>query len=77
MITGNALSWRATPGRPPGFQDHEDIRGRMRAGRRQRVAVGGQTSHPWRLSRSVIDLAGQAGAEFARNDAPMGCQDVK
>ena len=29
------------PGRPPGFQDREDIRGRMRAGRRQRVVVGG------------------------------------
>ena len=22
MINGNALSWRATLGRPPGFQDH-------------------------------------------------------
>jgi len=26
-------------GRPPGFQDHEDIRGRMPAGRRHRVVV--------------------------------------
>src|SRR4249920_4147673 len=56
------------PGRPPGFQDHEDIRGSMHAGRRQRVADGGQTSVPWRLSRSVIDLVGLAGAEFARAD---------
>ena len=55
------------PGRPPGFQDHEDIRGGMHAGRRQRVANGGQTSVPWRLSRSVIDSVGLAGAEFARN----------
>ena len=39
MINGNAFSWRATPGRPPGFQDHEDTRGRMRAGHCQRVAV--------------------------------------
>ena len=39
----------------------------MRAGRRQRVAVGGQTSLPWRLSRSVIDSVGPAGVEFARN----------
>ena len=35
----------------------------MRAGRRQRVAVGGQTSLPWRLSRSVIGPGGPAGAE--------------
>jgi SAM-dependent methyltransferase len=60
------------PGRPPGFQDHEDIRGRMPAGRRHRVAVGGQTSLPWRLSRSVIDSVGLAGAEFAPNDAESG-----
>jgi hypothetical protein len=53
--------------RPPGFQDHEDIRGSMHAGRRQRVADGGQTSVLWRLSRSVIDSVGPAGAEFARN----------
>jgi hypothetical protein len=33
-----------SPGRPPGFQDHEDIRGSMHTGRRQRVAGGGQTS---------------------------------
>jgi len=39
----------------------------MPAGRRQRVANGGQTSVPWRLSRSVIDSVGLAGAEFARN----------
>jgi len=55
------------PGRPPGFLDHEDIRGSMPAGRRQRVANGGQTSVPWRLSRSVIDSVGLAAAEFARN----------
>jgi hypothetical protein len=57
------------PRRPPGFQDHyEGIRGRMCAGRRQRVAaVGGQTSLLWRLSRSVIDSVSPAGAEFARN----------
>jgi hypothetical protein len=55
------------PRRPPGFQDHEGIRGRMRAGRRQQVAIGGQTSLPWRLSRSVIDSVSPAGAEFARN----------
>ena len=53
------------PRRPPGFQDHEGIRGRMRAGRRQQVAIGGQTSLPWRLSRSVIDSVSPAGAEFA------------
>jgi hypothetical protein len=29
------------PGRPPGFQGYEDIRGSMHAGRRQRVADGG------------------------------------
>ena len=34
---------------------------------RQRVADGGQTSVPWRLSRSVIDSVGPAGAEFAQN----------
>ena len=33
---------------------------------RQRVADGGQTSLPWRLSRSVIDSVGLAGTEFAR-----------
>ena len=55
------------PGRPPGFQDREDIRGSMHAGRRQPVAGGGQTSVPWGLSRSVIDSVGPAGAGFARN----------
>jgi hypothetical protein len=30
------------------------------------MAVGGQTSLPWRLSRSGIDAIGLAGAEFAR-----------
>jgi hypothetical protein len=39
----------------------------MQAGRRQRVAGGGQTPVLWRLSRSVIDSVGPAGAEFARN----------
>jgi hypothetical protein len=29
-------------------------------------AAGGQTSLPWRLSRSVIASVGLAGAEFAR-----------
>jgi hypothetical protein len=38
----------------------------MRAERLQRVAVGGQTSLPWWLSRSVIDSVGLAGAEFAQ-----------
>jgi len=55
------------PDRPPGFQDHEDIQDSVHAGRRQRVADGGQASVPWRLSRSVIDSVGLAGAEFARN----------
>ena len=32
------------PGRPPGFQDHEDIRGSMHAGRRQRVADVGSAA---------------------------------
>ena len=34
----------------------------MHAGRRQRVTDGGQTSVPWRLSRSVIDSVGRAAA---------------
>ena len=38
----------------------------MRAGRHQRAADG-QTPVPLRLSRSVIDSVGPAGAEFARN----------
>jgi hypothetical protein len=54
------------PGRPPGFHEHEDIPGSLHAGRHQRVANGGQTV-PRRLSRSVIDSAGPAGADFARN----------
>ena len=49
------------------FDDHKDIRGGMHAGRHQRVAGGGQTSVPWRLSRSVRDSVGLAGAEFAPN----------
>src|SRR5262245_40903190 len=53
------------PGSATRLQNHEDIRGRMRAARRQAVAVGGRTSLPWRLSRSVIDSVGLAGAEFA------------
>jgi hypothetical protein len=32
---------------------------------------GGQTPVPWRLSRSVIDSVGLAGAEFARNESGM------
>jgi hypothetical protein len=59
FVTGY-LGW------PPGFQNHEDIRRIIHVGRRQRVADGGQTSVPWRLSRSVIDSLGPAGAEFAR-----------
>jgi len=43
------------------------IRGRVRPGRRQPVAVGVQTSAPWRLSRSVIKSAGPAGGEFVPN----------
>jgi hypothetical protein len=40
----------------------------MRAGHRQRVAVGGgQTPLPRRLSLSVIDAVGSASIEFARN----------
>jgi hypothetical protein len=38
------------PGRPPGFEDHEDIRRSMHAGRRQRVACGGRPSVPWQLT---------------------------
>ena len=34
----------------------------MHAGRCQRVTDGGQTSVPWRLSRSVIDSVGRAAA---------------
>ena len=34
------------------------------------MADGGQTSVPWRLSRSVIDSVGPAGAEFARSSLP-------
>jgi len=33
------------------------------------VAADSQTPLPWRLSRSVIDSVGPAGAEFARNDS--------
>jgi hypothetical protein len=49
----------------------------MHAGRRQRVADGGQTPVPWRLSRSVIDSVGPAGAEFARNadSVPEGSRE--
>jgi hypothetical protein len=42
----------------------------MRAGHRQRVA-GGQPSLPWRPSRSVSDLVGPAGAEFAHLLPPL------
>ena len=43
---------------------------------RQRVADGGQTSVPWRLSRSVIDSLGPAGAEFARIADSVRCARV-
>jgi len=49
MINGNALWWRATPGWPPGFRITKASEADMRAGRHQRVAVGGQASLPWRL----------------------------
>jgi hypothetical protein len=62
MSNDNALSRLATQ---IVFQDREDIRGHMRAERRQRVADGGQKSHPWPPSRSVIDSVGMAGGEFA------------
>jgi hypothetical protein len=64
MINGNALSSRP-PRAAPRLQDYEGIRGRIHAG--QRVAAGGQTSLPWRLSRSVIDAVDLVGADFARN----------
>jgi hypothetical protein len=35
----------------------------------KRVAGSGQTSDPWRLSRSVIDSDGLAGAEFSPIDS--------
>jgi hypothetical protein len=38
----------------------------MHAGRRQRVTDGGQTSVPWRLSRSVIDSGGRPAASSPR-----------
>ena len=34
------------PGRPPGFQDHEDIRGSMHACRRQRLADAARRRSP-------------------------------
>jgi hypothetical protein len=58
-------------GRTDRFQDYEDIRVRMYAERRQGVAVGGQTSLLWWLSRSVIDSVGLAGAEFAQIDSAL------
>jgi hypothetical protein len=50
-----------------GCSDYRIIRGSMHPGSRQRVADSDQASAPWRLSRSVIDSVGPAGAEFARN----------
>jgi hypothetical protein len=49
MINGNAFV-TGYPGRPPGFEDHEDIGRSMHAGRRQRVAYGGQPPVPRRLT---------------------------
>jgi hypothetical protein len=43
---------------------HEDSRGCMRPGRFRRAGIGGRTSLPRRLSRSVADSVGPAGAEF-------------
>jgi hypothetical protein len=63
MINGNLFATGYPAAR---FQDHEDIRS-MQAGCRQRVADSGQTSVPWRLSRSMSDLVGPASAEVARN----------
>src|SRR5712692_2980410 len=54
------------PGPPARLSESRRHRGRMRAGRRQPAATGGQTSHLYRLSRSVINSVGPAGAEFAR-----------
>ena len=53
------------PGPTVWLQDYEGIRARMRAERRQQVAVGGQILLPWRLSRSVVDAVDVAGADFA------------
>ena len=54
-------------GQPPvpttRLPDDEVVRGRMHAERRQPSAD--QTSLPWRLSRSAINAADLAGAEFA------------
>jgi len=47
----------------------------MQAGRRQRVADSGQASVPWRLSRSVIDSDGPAGAEFFLPIRPLKADD--
>ena len=56
------------PGRPPGFEDHEDIRARHAcrtpsAGGLRRPAVGSVAAN---VSPSVIDSVGLAGAGFAR-----------
>jgi len=67
MINGNAPFVTDYPAPTARLRDREDSRRRFRAGHLQRVTAGGQMSLPWRLSRSVIDSVGPAGAEFARN----------
>ena len=51
---------------PPSFQDHEDLRGSIHAGRRQL-----SDAVLWRLSRNVIDLVGPAGAKL--HGMPISC----
>jgi hypothetical protein len=67
MINGNALRDGLPRADRPAFTITKASEAVCVQDARQRVAVGGQTSLPWWLSRSVIASVGLAGAGFARN----------
>jgi hypothetical protein len=67
MINGNALRDGLPRAGRPAFTITKTSEAVCVQDARQRVAVGGQTSLPWWLSRSVIDSVGLAGTEFAQN----------
>ncbi len=71
------------PGRPA-FQDHETSGAVMHAGCCQRMASGDQAPVPWRLSHSVILLAGLGHGLLKQGDrlgrapgVPVGVGEVK
>jgi hypothetical protein len=69
VIDGDAPSRQADPA--AWHSGLRSIRGRTRAGYRQRVAVGGRTPLPWRISLSVIDSTRPVNADYSSHSEEL------